>query len=42
MKIAIDLGMEDASLLSGDDLLSDKHVLIFLNGTPVGIHRRAA
>lgn len=41
MKIAIDLGMEDSSLLSGDELQSPKHVQIFMNGTPVGIHRRA-
>jgi hypothetical protein len=31
--------MEDPGLLSGDELFSNKHVLIFLNGTPVGIHR---
>jgi len=42
LKIAIDLGMEDASLMTGDELHSKRHVLIFLNGQPVGIHRQAA
>lgn len=32
LKLAIDLGMEDASLMTGDELHSPKHVLIFLNG----------
>ena len=39
LKISIDLGMENLGLLSGDEILSDKHTLIFLNGTPVGIVR---
>lgn len=32
LKLAIDLGMEDAQLMSGAELHSPKHVLIFLNG----------
>lgn len=40
MKLAIDLGMEDAALMSGDELHSKGHTLIFLNGQPVGIHNR--
>jgi len=32
LKIAIDLGMEDASLLGGDELHSKDHYLVFLNG----------
>jgi len=39
LKIAIDLGMEDPSLISGDEL--HKNTLIFLNGTPVGIHSQS-
>ncbi len=42
LKLAIDLGMEDASLMTGDELHSKKNVLIFLNGQPVGIHKQAA
>ena len=42
LKLAIDLGMEDAQLMTGDELHSPKHVLIFLNGQPVGIHKQAA
>ena len=42
LKISIDLGMEDASLMTGDELHSPKYVLIFLNGQPVGIHRNGA
>lgn len=38
LKLAIDLGMEDAALLTGDELHSKAHTLIFLNGQPVGIH----
>ena len=41
LKLAIDLGMEDASLMTGDELHSEKNVLIFLNGQPVGIHKQA-
>ena len=41
LKLAIDLGMEDAALMTGDELHSPKHVLIFLNGTPIGIHKQA-
>mmetsp|Transcript_40561 Transcript_40561/g.29197 ORF Transcript_40561/g.29197 Transcript_40561/m.29197 type:complete len:103 (-) Transcript_40561:210-518(-) len=40
LKIAIDLGMEDASLLGGDELHSKDHYLVFLNGQPVGIHKQ--
>lgn len=32
LKLAIDLGMEDAALMSGDELHSLDHTLIFLNG----------
>ena len=39
-KISIDLGMEDAALLSGDELYSKEHYLIFLNGQPVGVHKQ--
>jgi DNA-directed RNA polymerase III subunit RPC2 len=39
LRIAIDLGMEDASLLGGDELHSKDHFLIFLNGQPVGVHK---
>ena len=42
LKLAIDLGMEDASLMTGDELHSPQHVLIWLNGQPVGIHKQAA
>jgi DNA-directed RNA polymerase III subunit RPC2 len=38
LKLAIDLGMEDAALMSGDELHSSGHTLVFLNGQPVGIH----
>jgi DNA-directed RNA polymerase III subunit RPC2 len=31
-KICIDLGMEDAALLGGDELYSKQHFLVFLNG----------
>jgi DNA-directed RNA polymerase III subunit RPC2 len=40
LKLAIDLGMEDASLMSGDELHSKEHTLVFLNGQPVGIHNQ--
>lgn len=41
MKLAIDLGMEDAALMSGDELHSQHHCLIFMNGEPIGIHNNA-
>lgn len=41
LKLAIDLGMEDAALMSGDELHSSGHTLVFLNGQPVGIHNQA-
>ena len=41
LKLAIDLGMEDVALMTGDELYSPKHVLIFVNGSPVGIHKQA-
>jgi DNA-directed RNA polymerase III subunit RPC2 len=41
LKLAIDLGMEDAALMSGDELHSTGHTLVFLNGQPVGIHSQA-
>ena len=34
--------MEDASLMTGDELHSPHHVLVFLNGQPVGIHKHGA
>ena len=37
LRICIDLGMEDAALLGGDELYSKKHYLVFLNGQPVGV-----
>ena len=40
MKIAIDLGMEDANLLGGDELHSKENFVIFLNGQPIGVHRQ--
>jgi len=40
-RIAFDLGMEDASLVSGDELHSPKNTLVFLNGQPVGVVRHA-
>ena len=40
LKISIDLGMEDASLLGGDELYSKDHYMVFLNGQPVGVHRQ--
>lgn len=39
-RICIDLGMEDASLLGGDELYSKQHYLIFLNGQPIGVHKQ--
>lgn len=39
-RLAIDLGMEDASFLSGDQLYSKENYLIFLNGQPIGVHRQ--
>lgn len=39
-RICIDLGMEDASLLGGDELYSKEHFLIFLNGQPIGVHKQ--
>ena len=38
-RISIDLGMEDASLLGGDELHSKHHCLVFLNGNPIGVHK---
>jgi len=38
LKLCIDLGMEDASLLGGDELYSKDHYMVFLNGQPVGVH----
>jgi len=40
LKLAIDLGMEDAALMSGDELHSNRHALVFMNGQPVGIHNK--
>ena len=38
LRLCIDLGMEDASLLGGDELYSKDHYMVFLNGQPVGVH----
>lgn len=40
LRICIDLGMEDAALLGGDELYSKHHFLIFLNGQPIGVHKQ--
>ena len=40
LRICTDLGMEDAALLSGDELYSKCHYLVFLNGQPVGVHKQ--
>lgn len=39
-KLCIDLGMEDANLMTGQELYHVKNYLIFLNGTPIGVHTR--
>lgn len=40
LRIAIDLGMEDANLIGGDELHSEENFVIYLNGQPVGVHRQ--
>ena len=40
LRLCIDLGMEDAALLTGDELYSQKHFLVFINGQPVGVHKQ--
>lgn len=37
--LAINLGMEDADLLNGEDLHSTETFTIFLNGRPIGVHK---
>ena len=39
-RCCVDLGMEDAGLLGGDELYSKKHFLVFLNGQPIGVHKQ--
>ena len=38
IKLCINLGMEDARMLSGDELHSSSTYLIILNGSPIGVH----
>ena len=38
-KLAIDLGMEDANMIGGDELHDPENYVIYLNGQPIGIHR---
>jgi DNA-directed RNA polymerase III subunit RPC2 len=38
-KLAFNLGVEDASLFSGDELYSPGVYRVFLNGQPLGVHR---
>ncbi|CAG9318227.1 POLR3B [Blepharisma stoltei] len=40
-KLAFSLGVEDASLFSGDELYSPGVFRVFLNGQPLGVHRDA-
>ena len=37
-KFAMDLGVEDASLLTGDDMHKPGAYVVFLNGQPMGVH----
>lgn len=37
-QFAMDLGVEDASLLTGDDMFKPGAYIVFLNGQPMGIH----
>ena len=34
----INLGMEDANMLSGDELHNEYTYMIILNGVPIGVH----
>ena len=36
--LAINLGMEDADMLTGEGIYSPGIYLIFLNGQPIGVH----
>lgn len=38
--IAIDFGVEDASLLAGDELYDKNTFMVFLNGSPLGVHSK--
>ena len=38
-QLAIDLGMEDANMIGGDELHDPENYVIYLNGNPIGIHR---
>jgi DNA-directed RNA polymerase III subunit RPC2 len=38
-KLALDLGMEDANMISGEELHSKQNFVIYLNGSPIGVHR---
>lgn len=40
-RLAFSLGVEDASLFSGDELYSPGVFRVFLNGQPLGVHRDA-
>ena len=37
-KLCIDLGMEDANILSGAELYHPNNFMLFLNGQPIGVH----
>ena len=39
-QLCLDLGVEDTSLLTGDEINSPNAYLVFLNGLIVGIHSR--
>lgn len=36
--LCINLGMEDANMLTGDELHSELTYMILLNGVPIGVH----
>ena len=38
LKIAINLGMEDANLIGGCELHAPENYIVYLNGQPVGVH----
>mmetsp|Transcript_76208 Transcript_76208/g.164915 ORF Transcript_76208/g.164915 Transcript_76208/m.164915 type:complete len:103 (-) Transcript_76208:283-591(-) len=39
-KLCFTLGVEDSTMLSGDELYDKKTFLVLLNGTPIGVHSR--
>jgi len=38
IRLAFDLGMEDAALLTGEEMYSQEAYIIFFNGQPLGVH----